>query len=243
MDNSPFILFGPAHGAAVLATIAGVIFMVRLNRSATIPVRFKRAANTALAVVLVISVGMDPLLTWLRYRDDPAEAAQLLRENSLPFHLCDIVSLILAVALITRRQRLAELGYLWGVAGTLQGVITPAVKFDWHSPEYYAFFAQHGGVQAAALGLVLGAGLTPQPGAFRRVMLWSWTYMAAAFTVNALLHTNYGYMNGKPEAASLLDHLGPWPWYLLSLQGVAFVFFGLLLLPFRRRHGKGHGIH
>jgi hypothetical integral membrane protein (TIGR02206 family) len=71
-------------------------------------------------------------------------------------------------------------------------------------------------------------------------MLWSWGYMFVAFGVNALLDTNYGYMNGKPEAASLLDHLGPWPWYLLSLQGVAFVFFGLLLLPFRRNHGKRH---
>jgi hypothetical integral membrane protein (TIGR02206 family) len=238
MDDRPFIMFGPAHAVAIVATVLAVVFMVRLNRSVSVPVRFKQAANIILAVVLIISVGMDPLLTWLRYHDDPEKAARLLRENSLPFHLCDIVSLILAVALLTFRQRWAELGYLWGVAGTLQGVITPTLQFDWHSPEYYAFFAQHGGVQAAALGLVFGAGLTPQPGAFRRVMLWSWAYVAVAFGVNRLLNTNYGFMNGKPEAASLLDHLGPWPWYLLSLQGVAFIFFGLLLLPFRRKHGK-----
>ena len=238
MGNEPFILFSPAHAVAILATVLAVIFMVRLNR-AVIPLRYKRAANVTLAVILVITVGLDPLLTWLRYRDDPAETAELLRKNSLPLHLCDLVSVILAVALVTHRQRWAELGYLWGLAGTLQGLITPAVKFDWHSPEYYAFFLQHGGVQAAALGLVMGAGLKPQPGAFRRVMLWSWAYMAVAFAFNVALDTNYGYMNGKPEVASLLDHLGPWPWYLLSLQAVAFVFFGLLLLPFRRVQRKG----
>ncbi len=109
MGNEPFILFSPAHAVAILATVLAVIFMVRLNR-AVIPLRYKRAANVTLAVILVITVGLDPLLTWLRYRDDPAEAAELLRKNSLPLHLCDIVSVILAVGLVTHLQRWAELG-------------------------------------------------------------------------------------------------------------------------------------
>lgn len=237
MDDRPFVMFGVEHGVAALATVLAVFIMIQVNRPGSAP-RIRRAANVTLAVILVISVGMDPLLTWLRYKADPAEAMDFMRKNSLPLHLCDIVSVVLAVALVTGRQRWTELGYLWGLAGTLQGVITPAVKFGWHSPEYYAFFAQHSGVQAAALGLVIGAGLKPQPGAFRRVMLWSWAYMAVAFGLNCLLNTNYGYMNGKPENASLIDHLGPWPWYLLSLQGVAFLFYGLLLLPFWLRRRK-----
>ncbi len=226
-------MFGLSHGVAIAATVLGALGMVRLQKSA-VPVRWKHGVNLTLAALLVISVGLDPLLTWLRYQDDPTKASELLRQNSLPFHLCDIVSLVLAVALFTGRQRWAELGYLWGLSATLQGLLTPAVKFDWFSPEYYAFFLQHGGVQVAALGLVCGMGLRPEAGAFRRTMLWSWLYMAVTFGINTLLRTNYGYLNGKPEVASLLDHLGPWPWYLLSLQAVAFVFFGLLLLPFRR---------
>jgi hypothetical integral membrane protein (TIGR02206 family) len=238
MDDRPFVMFGLSHGVAILATVLAVVFMVWVNRPGSVTPKFKRRVNITIATFLVLSVGLDPLITWLRYHDEPVKCAKLLRENSLPFHLCDIVSVILGVALVTGRQRWAELGYLWGIAGTLQGVITPALKFDWYSPEYYAFFMQHGGVQAAALGLVVGAGLKPQAGAFRRVMLWSWAYMAVAFGLNWLLHTNYGYINGKPETASLLDHLGPWPWYLLILQGVALVFFGLLLLPFCRKRVK-----
>ena len=55
--------------------------------------------------------------------------------------------------------------------------------------------------------------------------------------LNWLLHTNYGYFNGPPDAPSLLDYMGPWPWYLFTLQAVALLFFFLLLLPFRKRSG------
>jgi hypothetical integral membrane protein (TIGR02206 family) len=215
--------------------------MVRLNRSDTVSARTKHAANVTLAVILMAGVVMDPLCAWLRYRDGPGDVARLVREDSLPLHLCDIVSFVLAWALVRRNQRCAELGYLWGLAGTLQGVLTPAVKHDWPAPEYFGFFAQHGGVIVAGLALAFGAGLAPEPGALRRAMLWSWTYMAVVCALNALLGTNYGYFNAKPDVASLLDYLGPWPWYLLSLQGVALVFFSLLLLPFevmRRKRGS-----
>jgi len=36
----------------------------------------------------------------------------------------------------------------------------------------------------------------------------------------------------KPEFPSLLDMLGPWPWYVVSLIGVGLLFVLLMHLPF-----------
>jgi hypothetical integral membrane protein (TIGR02206 family) len=138
------------------------------------------------------------------------------------------------VALITRRQRLAETGYLWGMGGTLQGLITPTLYFDWNTPEYYAFFLQHGGVPVAAAGLVWGMHLKPERGAFGRVVLWSWVYMAAVISLNAMMGRNYGFLNAKPEVHTMMDYMGPAPWHLVSLNLVAFALYALFLLPFRR---------
>lgn len=233
MDSVPFTAFSASHGAAVAVTAAAAFAMVRFNRARQISDAWKRRVNLTLAALLILSVLMDPLLTWWR-QGSGVEAQRMLLENALPIHLCDVVALVLAVAIIRKSQRCAELGYLWGLSGTLQGLITPTLEFDWHSPEYYAFFVQHGGVPTAALTLVFGCGLRPQPGALLRTMKWSWVYMAGACLLNFLLHTNYGYFNGPPPVASLLDFMGPWPWYLLTLQVVAVVFFSLLLLPFPR---------
>ena len=182
-----------------------------------------------------MTVFCDPLWTLLRYGAEPDYALQLLRENSLPMHFCDVVSILLGVTLIRPRQRCAELGYLWGLSGTVQGLLTPSLKHGWGSPEYWTFFAQHGGVPVAALALVFGAGLRPQPGALGRAMVWAWGYMAVISRFNWLLGTNYGYFSAPPDGRSLLDYMGPWPWYLLTLQAVAVLLFSLLLLPFRKR--------
>ena len=51
-------------------------------------------------------------------------------------------------------------------------------------------------------------------------------------TVNFLTGGNYMFLARKPETASLLDVLGPYPWYLLSLEAVALLLFLVLYLPF-----------
>lgn len=234
MDDRAFHLFGLSHWTALAATVLGAVGMVRLHRSPAVSAVVKRRADLALAAVLLLAVTADPVLTWLRYRADPALAGQKIRENSLPFYLCDVVAVVLAAALITRRQRLAEVGYLWGLAGTAQGLITPTLYFDWTSPEYFAFFAEHGGVPIAAITLVWGLGLRPQKACLLRVIGWSWVYMAVVGLLNFPLDTNYGFLRQKPKVASLFDAMGPEPWYLLTLQLIAFSLYALLLLPFRR---------
>ena len=238
MDDGSFHMFGLSHAVAMLVTVAAGVFMVRLNRSRTAAPRATRTANAVLAAVLLFSVFIDPLSLWLRYHQDTEEYLHYLCRDALPLHLCDAAALVLAWALIKRNQRGAELGYLWGLSGTLQGLLTPALKYDWDSLDYYGFFAQHGGVPVAAVALAFGAGLSPQPGALWRALRWSWAYMAVAGLCDWLLQVNYGYLSAPPEGASLIDRLGPWPWYLLSLQGVGIIFYSLLLLPFRRRWRK-----
>ena len=46
--------------------------------------------------------------------------------------------------------------------------------------------------------------------------------------------TDYFFLRAKPADPSLLDFLGPWPWYILSTEGVALILFLLIYLPVRR---------
>ena len=181
-----------------------------------------------MAFCLVTAVSLDPVLTLVRYGTG-SFGWGLVVDNSLPLYLCDVVSLLLAYSLVTGNQRITEVGYCWGLAGTMQGLITPTLWFDATNIEFYVFFLQHGGVPVAAVFLVWGLGIVPQKGAFMRVLYWSWGYMAVVMTINWIIGKNYGFLNGLPKVETLFDHMGPYPYYLITLQGIAFTLYFILL--------------
>ena len=151
----------------------------------------------------------------------------------LPLHLCDWATLTGVIALLTRNPLAFELTWFWALAGTTQALVTPDLAVRPPELSWYTFYLSHGGVVTAALLLTWGAGLRTRPRAALRIFTWSQLYLVTVLGLNALLGTNYGYLCAKPENPSLLDHLGPWPWYLLSLEGLALALFLLLDLPFR----------
>jgi len=57
-------------------------------------------------------------------------------------------------------------------------------------------------------------------------------YAIPVFILNLLIGSNYLFINRPPDTPSLIDVLGPWPWYLLSLEALAIGIFLILYLPF-----------
>lgn len=227
LEYAPFELFGIAHSLVILATVVTALGLCLYFRKCKSP-RWATSIRTTLGCLLIAAVALDPALILLRYGTETS-GWELVQRCALPFYLCDVVSIILAIALFTKSQRLAEIGYLWGLAGTLQGLITPTLWFGWDTLEFYVFFLQHGGVPIAAILLVWGLGIVPEKGAFKRALYWSWGYMAVVMSINWLLGQNYGFLNGIPEVRTLFDYMGPYPYYLITIQAVAFSLYFILL--------------
>jgi len=217
-----FKLFGVAHCVAIMTTVVAAVVLTRYARKNSGKGELKRVRYT-MAGLLVMAVSLDPILTLVRYGTGEFGWGLVL-DSALPLYLCDVVSVILAIALVRKSQRLAEIGYLWGLAGTVQGLITPTLHF-----EFPVFFLQHGGVPVAAGFLVWGLGIVPQKGAFVRAIYWSWGYMAVVMCINWMIGKNYGFLNGLPKVDTLFNYMGPYPYYLLTLQGVAFTLYFILL--------------
>ena len=158
-------------------------------------------------------------------------------DNILPFHLCDIAAIIAGFALITKRPLLCALTYFWGLAATFQALLTPALSVGFPSWPFITFFVQHFAIVATALYLPLVDGWRPRQPLWKgplEVYAWSVIYLITALGINKLLGTNFGFANRPPDNPSLIDHLGPWPWYLFSMQAIGIVLFFLLALPFNR---------
>ena len=155
-------------------------------------------------------------------------------ERFIPFHLCDIAAVTAGFAILTRNPLLCELTYCWGLAGTMQALITPNLTLDFPHPFFWSFFIQHGAVVIVALYLPLAMKWKPRDGVILRMFFWNQIYFFAALTMNWVLGTNFGFLARKPKTTTLLDHLGDWPTYLFWLQLLAILLMFLLFLPFRR---------
>lgn len=162
-------------------------------------------------------------------------------DNILPLHLCDIASMTAGFALLTKRPALCALTYFWGLAATLQALLTPALGLGFPSWPFITFFIQHFAIVAAALYLPIVDGWRPKQPLWSdplRVFGWSVAYLAFALSVNTLLGTNFGFASRPPANPSLIDHLGPWPRYLFAMQAIAVTLFLLLALPLRGNRMK-----
>jgi hypothetical integral membrane protein (TIGR02206 family) len=158
-------------------------------------------------------------------------------DSDLPLHLTDAVTVVSVVALWTWRPLPFELGWFWGMTASLLAILTPDLGADDRFPSffYWHYFVTHGGVVVAAAFLAFGVGLSARPGAVGRVFLLTAAWAAVAALGNAVTGGNYMFLREKPDAATLLDYMGPWPWYIATAALVALALFILLDIPFRRR--------
>jgi hypothetical integral membrane protein (TIGR02206 family) len=219
-----FVLFGPAHLAAIALTILVPLALALLARHEHLGRHADRLARIGLACFLTLGlIGWYGQMLWRH---------ELHLDNMLPMNLCDWAEIVLVAALLTRHQFAYELGYFWGLGGTLQGVLTPPLYYDFPDAQFVFFFIQHGGVVAALLYLTLGLRMRPTSRSLPRVIAASFCYLGAAALVDWVLGANYGFLRAKPLGQNLLTVLSPWPWYIPQLVAVGITFVLIYYLPF-----------
>jgi hypothetical integral membrane protein (TIGR02206 family) len=143
----------------------------------------------------------------------------------LPLQLTDAVSLVAILALCARWALAVELTYFWALTASLQATLTPDLGQSFPSAFYFTYFAYHEGAIVAALMLVFGMALYPRSGAAWRAFAATLAVTAVAAAGDVLTGGNYMYLRQKPQHSSLLNVLGPWPWYIGStaLLGLAML--------------------
>lgn len=215
MDLIPrFRQFGPDH-LAVLAFLAVASAALAFNARRLRRVRDDRPFCYAFAIGLLAN----QLIAWIVY----ASRGVLL----LPLDLCDVALFFIAWALAGSPRILSELAYFWGLAGSSQAVLTPDLWEGFPSYAWIRFFVSHCGTVLGAVYLAARGRVAFTPRSVWRV--WGITNVYAGFAglANWRLGTNFGYLAAKSAHPSLLDYLGPWPYYILSLEVIALALFYL----------------
>jgi len=154
-------------------------------------------------------------------------------QYTLPLHLCDISLYLCIIMLLSNSFRVYETAYFWGLGGVTQALLTPDLGY-YSFPHFvfYQFFIAHGAIVVSCLFMTVVNKFRPALKSIWKTILITNAYAAVIAVFNQFTGANYLFICRKPAAGSLMDHLGPWPWYLISLEFVALALFFVLYLPF-----------
>ena len=156
----------------------------------------------------------------------------------LPVHLCRLSNLLIPLVMIKRHFLTYEILFFWGLSGALQGAITPDISAGFPHFHYFRFWVGHQGTILALIYAVVVFKMRPTPYSIWKSFIALNIFLILAVIVNLILDANYFWICGKPitptgeHVPSILDFMGPWPWYILSAEFVALFHFVLAYLPF-----------
>ena len=220
--NITFNAFGPVH-LAVLGTVPALAALLarvqheKPSRGAAI-----RSALAGLLCISSLALGARILLI-----------GEPVFPNHLPLELCDVSVWLMAAVLLTRRPALFDVAWYWAIAGAGNALFTPDFTentlFMW-----VQYFLSHGLIVASALYLAWSGQMRPRPGSVARAMLAVNFFAVVVGGFDYFFNADYMFLRHRPVGATLLDVLGPWPWYIVVCEFVALGLFVLIYLPFRQ---------
>lgn len=218
----PFDLFGPPHLGALAMLLVLNISLLQLRGASE---EARRIARVALAAVLIANEVAYHVWAW--------STGTWTLQTMLPLHLCSVFVWLSVYMLLTRNPRVYEFAYFLGIAGPLQALITPdAGMYGFPHFRFFQTLIAHGLILTAALFMTVVEGHRPTRRSLIRVVVGMNIYILFVAVANILLGSNYLFVLGKPETASIVDFLGPWPWYILAMEIIGFINCLVLYAPF-----------
>jgi hypothetical integral membrane protein (TIGR02206 family) len=208
------------HHLLLVITAVGAVAVVWWGRRHRDTPRERTARRGFAVVMLVVTVGMQ--VYWFT----PGVRSM---QGSWPLQLSDLADYTAAFALWTRGRRTAAFTYYVGLTLTLMAVLTPSLGQLFPDPRWFGFWLRHIFVVWAAVYLVWGLGIRPTWRLYRTTVVAALAWAVLAYAFNLVAGTNYGYLVQKPSSGSLLDLLGPWPWYVLGAMALLLAWWAVVM--------------
>lgn len=223
-DSTTMETFSAPHLISMAVTLALCVAMIFFRKQFKTE-KSRKVFRTVFATFIILQQAS--IYIWY------TAAGEWSLSVTLPLQLCDLSLFLTIAVLLTKKQLLAELLYFWGVGGATQALLTPDIgPYTLPHFVFYQYFISHGVILLTCVYMLAVEKFKPSSKSVLRTFIITNLYALLIMPINALTNGNYLFLSRKPSTGSIMDLLGPWPWYILSLEALALVIFILLYLPF-----------
>jgi hypothetical integral membrane protein (TIGR02206 family) len=221
ITQNDFRAFGTEHWVWLGYAVFSTIIWIRMGRQASTDAAKRRIG------LLMCLIGV---AAWIWANAIMFLSDQMKYQSCLPFHLCYTLNLVLPYV-VYKRPDLMDWFYPIVMAGCVQALITP--DLDDTFPHYFSvrYWLVHTALVQAPLYAIWVYGFRPTARGILKCALFVNLCGICMIPINWIFDTNFLYLR-EPAPRSIMEVLGPWPWYLFSLEVLLFVFFTIVYLPF-----------
>lgn len=222
-DNHNFSFGNAHHITAILVFISltyASIYLANKHLSDKGKYRLGNSIGGAISLTMIL---------WLIIE---AALGKFSIQLDLPLYLCSFMAITIPVFTLTRSFVMYEVLVFWIWGGTLHAVITPDLYHNFPHYNFIKYWMGHAGLIWIILYATYVYNYQPTSKSIFKSYGALQVYFITVILINYLLDSNYGYLNEKPQVSSVLDYLGPWPYYIIQGQLLIFPIFLLVYLPF-----------
>ena len=223
-----FILFSNEHLITVGIGFISCILLVFLGFFTE-----KKATFAKIVAIAVLGVKIAELLFRHHYYGETV--AELL-----PLHLCPIVIILSIFMMFFHSEVLFQPVYFWSI-GAFFAILMPDIRDGMSNFASQSFFITHFFILFSIAYAFVHFRFRPTKAGFLSSFLLLVTLAFILYFVNNRLGTNYLYVNHPPVTKSLMDFMGPWPYYIFSLAGIDIAISFFMYLPFRKNKKSKYG--
>ena len=223
-----FILFSNEHLITVGIGFISCILLVFLGFFTE-----KKATFAKIVAIAVLGVKIAELLFRHHYYGETV--AELL-----PLHLCLIVIILSIFMMFFHSEVLFQPVYFWSI-GAFFAILMPDIRDGMSNFASQSFFITHFFILFSTAYAFVHFRFRPTKAGFLCSFLLLVTLAFIMYFVNNKLGTNFLYVNHPPVTKSLMDFMGPWPYYIFSLAGIDIAISFFMYLPFRKNKKSKYG--
>lgn len=212
-QSLPFSMFSTSH-LVMLSLFIMVTLMIFIYRKNVRPGKWRRA-EISLGIALI---GLEAANQFWMYHNGLWRIGR-----SLPLELCNIGLILCILLLLTNKKIFFELLFFLAIFGATMALFIPALKYDFPHFRYFHFFIAHAVIVWVSVYYLMVKGYQLTFLSVVKLLVLINSLLPVVVYINQQHNGNFWFLRHKPNAPSLFDIMGPYPWYIITLEGVLLV--------------------
>ena len=226
--NYDFEMFSVSHFVIIFILILGSVCLFLLRDK----MKAKDWRRTEIGVAISLIIMEMTYHVWLLVNGSWDVS------HAIPLELCSISLILTVILLLSKKKIIYEILLFTALLGASQALLTPVLNYDFPHFRFFHFFYTHLMEIWIPLYFTWAKGYRPTIWSVLKLCIFLNVLMPIITLINKLVDGNYMFLSHKPDSTSLLDVLGPYPWYILSLEGLLIGLSLIVWLIFRDRYEK-----